>query len=89
MAGGTPPPSQVERLLRALPRECCLVMVADAHPANLGWLGSVEGHRVKALGVDHCGQSDSIQEVYGVYGLDSAAILRAAQAGSPGAPLPV
>ena len=61
MAGGTPPPSQVERLLRALPRECCLVMVADAHPANLGWLGSVEGHRVKALGVDHCGQSGSIQ----------------------------
>ena len=89
MAGGTAPPSQVERLLRALSRDCCLVTVADAHPASLGWLGSVEGHRVKALGVDRFGQSGSIQEVYDAYGLDSAAILRAAQAGSPGAPLPV
>ncbi|MFM2149156.1 MAG: hypothetical protein RLZZ187_1462 [Pseudomonadota bacterium] len=89
MAGEATPPSQVERLLRALPRDCCLVTVADAHPASLGWLGSVEGHRVKALGVDRFGQSGSIQEVYDAYGLDSAAILRAAQAGSPGAPLPV
>ncbi|MBR0671646.1 transketolase [Neoroseomonas soli] len=89
MAGSAPAPSPVERLLRPLPRHCCLVTVADAHPAGLGWLGSVEGHRVKALGVDAFGQSGSIAELYGTYGLDAAAILRAAQAGSPGAPLPV
>jgi pyruvate dehydrogenase E1 component len=89
MGGVTPPHSQVERLLRALPRECRLVTVADTHPTSLGWLGSVEGHWVRALGLDRLGQSGSIPEVYGAYGLDSAAILRAAQAGSPGAPLPV
>jgi pyruvate dehydrogenase E1 component len=61
MADAMPPPSQAERLLRSLPRECCLVTVADAHPASLGWLGSVEGHRVKALGVDRFCQSGSIQ----------------------------
>ena len=89
MAKGTPPPSRLKRLLRALQRECCPVTVADAHPTRLGWIGSVEGRRVKALVVDRFGQCGTIQEVYGAYGLDSAAILRAAQAGSPGAPLPV
>ena len=89
MAGEATAPSHVERLLRPLPRHCCLVTVTDAHPASLGWLGSVEGHRVKALGVDAFGQSGSIAELYGTYGLDTAAILRAAQAGAPGAPLPV
>ncbi|MBR0682806.1 transketolase [Roseomonas eburnea] len=89
MAGDATAPSHVERLLRPLPRHCCLVTVTDAHPAGLGWLGSVEGHRVKALGVDAFGQSGSIAELYDTYGLDTAAILRAAQVGAPGAPLPV
>ncbi len=84
MAGEEAPPSHVEQLLRRLPRHCCLVTVADAHPAALGWLGSVEGHRTKALGVDRFGQSGSVADLYGEYGLDTGAILRAAQLGSPG-----
>ena len=84
MAGEDPAPSQVERLLGALPRHCCLVTVTDAHPSALAWMGGVEGHRTKALGVDRFGQSGSIAELYDTYGLDTAAILRAAQAGSPG-----
>ncbi len=89
MAGEDPRPAHVEALLRSLPRHCCLVTVTDAHPAALGWLGSVEGHRTKALGVDRFGQSGTIAELYGVHGLDTAAILRAAQAGSPGPRLAV
>jgi pyruvate dehydrogenase E1 component len=84
MAGEDATPSHAQTLLRRLPRHCCLVTVVDAHPAGLGWLGAVEGHRVKALGVDAFGQSGSIAEVYGAYGIDTDAILRAAQAGSPG-----
>ncbi len=84
MAGEEATPSHVERLLQPLPRHCCLVTVTDAHPAGLAWLGSVDGHRTKALGVDRFGQSGSIAELYGQYGLDTDAILRAAQAGSPG-----
>jgi pyruvate dehydrogenase E1 component len=89
MQGEDPAPSQAERLLRPLPRHCCLVTVTDAHPAGLGWLGAVEGHKVKALGVDAFGQSGSIAELYGTYGLDTAAILRTVQAGSAGPLLPV
>ena len=55
--------------------------VVDAHPAGLSWLGSVHGHRVRPLGVEAFGQSGSIAEVYGAYGLDTQAILRAALAG--------
>jgi pyruvate dehydrogenase E1 component len=89
MQGEDPAPSQAERLLRPLPRHCCLVTVTDAHPAGLGWLGAVEGHKVKALGVDAFGQSGSIAELYSTYGLDTAAILRTVQAGSAGPLLPV
>ena len=33
-------------------RDCGIVSVIDGHPAALGWLGSVRGHRVEALGVE-------------------------------------
>lgn len=79
-----PPPSHVETLLASLPRHCCLVTVVDAHPASLGWLGSVHGHRTKALGVDSFGQSGNLPDLYAAYGIDSNSILRAAQAGSRG-----
>lgn len=79
--------SHVERLLSPLPRHCGLVTVIDGHPATLGWLGAVAGHRVRALGVEHFGQTGTLADLYAYYGLDTAAIIAAAQAISPGRPL--
>ncbi len=52
--------SHIEKLLAPLPRDCGIVTVIDGHPAALGWLGSVRGHRVEALGVEHFGQTGTI-----------------------------
>jgi pyruvate dehydrogenase E1 component len=71
--------AHVEELLSELPRDAALVTVTDAHPEALSWLGGVLGHRVRALGVEHFGQSGSISELYGHYGLDVNAILAAAE----------
>ncbi len=69
--------AHVETLLAPLHPEATLVTVLDGFPATLGWLGSVYGHRVVPLGVDHFGQSGSIPELYRAYGLDEASILEA------------
>ena len=66
-------------LLAELPRDAAIVTVTDAYPEALSWLGGVCGHRVRALGVEHFGQSGSIPELYGHYGLDVNAILAAAE----------
>ncbi|MFG1361026.1 transketolase-like TK C-terminal-containing protein [Xanthobacter pseudotagetidis] len=79
--------SHIERLLEPLPRHCGIVSVVDGHPATLGWLGAVCGHRMRALGVEHFGQSGSLPDLYRHYGVDTAAILAAAQALAPGRPL--
>jgi len=71
--------SRVEELLCVLPRDAALVTVTDGYPESLSWLGGVCGHRVRALGVEHFGQSGSIGELYGHYGLDVNAILAAAE----------
>ena len=49
--------AQVERLMAAVPRDAGVVTVCDGHPAALAWLGSVAGHRTRALGVEHFGQT--------------------------------
>lgn len=79
--------SHVERLLDPLPPHCALVTVIDGHPATLGWLGSVLGHRTRALGVEHFGQTGTIADLYRHYGIDTQGILRAAQAMAPGRPI--
>jgi len=79
--------SHVERLLAGVPGHCGLVTVIDGHPATLGWLGSVAGHRVRSLGVDRFGQAGSIPELYRDYGIDRTAIMAAAEAIAPGRPL--
>ena len=71
--------AHVEELLAALPRDAGIVTVCDAYPESLSWIGSVCGHRVRALGVEHFGQSGSLSELYGHYGLDVNAILTAAE----------
>src|SRR5260370_16078283 len=56
--------SHIEKLLAPLPRDCGIVTGIDGHPAALGWLGSVRGHRVEALGVEQFGQTGSIDHLY-------------------------
>ncbi|MEX2200544.1 MAG: transketolase, partial [Dongiaceae bacterium] len=79
--------AHVERLLARVPREAGLVSVLDGHPTGLSWLGSVMGHRVKPLGVEHFGQTGSIAELYKRYGIDAGAIVNAASAVAPGRPI--
>jgi pyruvate dehydrogenase E1 component len=79
--------SHIERLFADLPPHCGLVTVLDGHPATLAWLGAVNGHRVRPLGVEHFGQTGSIAELYRHYGIDADAIIAAAQAIAPGKPI--
>jgi pyruvate dehydrogenase E1 component len=71
--------AHVERLLAALPRDAGIITICDAHPETLSWIGSVQGHRVRALGVEQFGQSGSISELYAHYGLDADAVFAAAE----------
>src|SRR5262245_29693477 len=71
--------AHIEGLLAALPRDAAIVTVTDADPDALSWLGGGCGPRVRALGVEHFGQSGSLSELYGHYGLDVNAILTAAE----------
>jgi pyruvate dehydrogenase E1 component len=79
--------SHVERLLDAVPGNAALVTVIDGHPATLGWLGAVHGHRTRSLGVEHFGQSGTIAELYRHFGIDANGILRAAQSVIAGRPI--
>jgi pyruvate dehydrogenase E1 component len=71
--------SHIENLLAPLPRSCGIVTVLDGHPATLGWIGAVCGHRMEALGVEHFGQTGSIPELYRHYDIDANAIIDAAE----------
>ncbi|HEX3710566.1 MAG TPA: transketolase [Pseudolabrys sp.] len=79
--------SHIERLLADVPPHCGIVTVLDAHPATLAWLGAVAGHRTRALGVEHFGQTGSLAELYRHYGIDTNAIVAAAQTIAPGKPI--
>jgi pyruvate dehydrogenase E1 component len=52
--------------------------VLDGSPAALSWLGSVRGHRVRALGLEGFGQSGDVPDLYRRYRLDADAVLDAA-----------
>jgi pyruvate dehydrogenase E1 component len=65
----------VETLLSGLPPHCRIVTVIDGHPATLGWLGSVFGHRTIPLGVEHFGQTGTIGDLYRHFGIDCEAIV--------------
>jgi pyruvate dehydrogenase E1 component len=79
--------SHIERLFAGLPPHCGIVSVLDGHPAALAWLGAVQGHRVRPLGVEHFGQTGSIAELYRHYGIDTHAVIAAAEAIAPGRPI--
>jgi pyruvate dehydrogenase E1 component len=51
------------------------------------WLGAVHGHRTRPLGVEHFGQTGTIDDLYRHYGIDANGIVAAAQAVSPGRPI--
>ena len=70
--------SHIQRLLEAVPKDAALITVIDGHPATLAWLGSVQGHRCRALGVEHFGQTGTIDDLYQHYGIDTAGIVRSA-----------
>jgi pyruvate dehydrogenase E1 component len=86
-AGQAEATCHVERLLAPLARHCGLVTVVDAHPSTLSWLGSVAGHRTRALGVTRFGQTGTIADLYRLYGIDARGIAMAAQAIAPGRPI--
>ena len=79
--------SHVETIMAGLPSFCGLVTVIDGHPASLGWLGSVCGHRTRSLGVQNFGQSGTIEDLYRHFGIDARGIVKAVQAIAPGRPL--
>ncbi|MBV8791058.1 MAG: transketolase, partial [Pseudolabrys sp.] len=79
--------SPIERLLDEVPPHCGIVTVLDGHPATLAWLGSVNGHRTRSLGVEHFGQTGTLADLYRHYGIDANAIVAAAQAIAPGKPI--
>ena len=84
---GLPHLSHIEKVLAPLPRDCGIVTAIDGHPAALGWLGSVRGHRLEALGVEHFGQTGTIDELYRHHGIDANAIIDAAEGLTAGAPV--
>jgi len=79
--------SHIETLLGDLPNHCGLVTVLDGHPATLAWLGGVIGHRTRALGVEHFGQTGTIADLYRHHGIDARGIVSAAQGLTPGRPI--
>ncbi len=79
--------SHIERLLSQLPAFASFVTVIDGHPAALSWLGGVRGNRAISLGVEHFGQSGRIDDLYRHHGIDTRAILEAAQALVAGKPV--
>ena len=85
--GHTGARSHVETLLECLPAHCILITVIDGHPATLSWLGSVAGHRVVPLGVEHFGQTGTISDLYRHFGIDADAIVAAASQFVPGRPV--
>ena len=79
--------SHIEALLAPLSRDCLLVTVIDGHPATLSWLGSVQGHKVAGLGVEHFGQTGTVSDLYHHFGIDRNSILRVIAGLAPGRPL--
>jgi pyruvate dehydrogenase E1 component len=79
--------SHVERLFGNLPPHCAIVTVTDGHPASLGWLGSVHGHRTRSLGVEHFGQSGTIEDLYRHFGIDANSIVAAGNGIAAGRPM--
>src|SRR6266542_952168 len=69
----------LEQLVSADEEGVPVVSVLDGHSHGLAFLGSALGVPQIPLGVDHFGQSGSRADLYAHYGIDAAAIMRAAR----------
>jgi len=69
--------SHAAGLLDVLAPDAKLVSVIDGHPATLGWLGSVCGHRIRPLGVTEFGQSGSVSDLHRINRIDTDGIVDA------------
>jgi pyruvate dehydrogenase E1 component len=67
----------LERLLREAGTHAPIVTVHDAATHAMAWVGSVLGQTVVPVGVDRFGESGTIDEVYGLVGLDVPSIVNA------------
>lgn len=85
--GHTAATSHIERLMGDLPSHCLLITVMDGHPATLSWIGGVCGHRTVPLGVEHFGQTGTVDDLYRHFGIDADAIVAAASQLSSGRPI--
>ncbi len=72
--GNTNATSHVETMMKDLPSHCTIVTVIDGHPATLSWLGSVAGHKTIPHGVEHFGQTGTINDLYRHFRIDRHAI---------------
>ena len=70
--------SHVETLLAPVHRDATIVTVIDGHPATLSWLGGVYGHRLIGHGVEHFGQTGSIDDLYRHFGIDRQSLVTSA-----------
>lgn len=59
-------------------RRTPLVTVLDGHPHTLAFLAGVRGDRIRNLGVTEFGQSSSVEDAFGLHGIDVDSIVRAA-----------
>jgi pyruvate dehydrogenase E1 component len=72
------PVSHISRLLSQVSPRAGIVTLIDGSPSTLSWIGSVRGHRVRALGVETFGQTGDLPDLYRAMRLDADAILDAA-----------
>ena len=75
--------SHVETLLAPVHRDATILTVIDGHPATLSWLGGVYGHRVIGHGVEHFGETGSIDELYRHFGIDRQSLVTSALQHTP------
>ena len=73
------PRPYLEELVSADEEDVPIVSVIDGHSQTLAFLGSALGVTQQALGVDDFGQSGARDDLYRHYGIDAAAIARAAR----------
>jgi pyruvate dehydrogenase E1 component len=73
------PRPYLETLVGPEEEDVPVVSVLDGHSHGLAFLGGALGVPQLALGVDHFGQSGARRDLYRHYGIDAAAIARAAK----------
>ena len=67
----------LEHLLILAGRSAPIVTVHDAASHAMAWVGSILGQLVVPVGVDRFGESGTVEEVYGLVGLDTGTVVNA------------